>query len=113
MGHRNPKKAASQDQLHALTLEAMAKTVLQVTSHQSYSDFFQNLHDGDEFATDVVTIGGPVERPVEIHTSALLLYFFPHTCSLSCFPPRCNGYNPEKKPIKQGRQKPRLRKLWR
>jgi hypothetical protein len=37
------------------------------TSHPTYSDFLRNLHDGDEFATDVVTMGGPVERPIEIN----------------------------------------------
>jgi hypothetical protein len=36
-------------------------------------NLFQNLHDGDEFATDLVTLGGPVERPIEIRTSAILL----------------------------------------
>jgi hypothetical protein len=34
MDHHNPKKASSQDQLRAATPEAMAKFVLQVTSHQ-------------------------------------------------------------------------------
>jgi hypothetical protein len=38
--------------------------------------FFRNLHDGDEFSTDVVTMGGPVERPIEIITSAIVLDFF-------------------------------------
>jgi hypothetical protein len=37
---------------------------------------FQNLHDGDEFAMDVVTTGGSVEIPIKIHTSALVLDFF-------------------------------------
>jgi hypothetical protein len=37
--------------------------------------FFQNLRDGDEFATDVVTMGGPVERPIKINTSAIVLEF--------------------------------------
>jgi hypothetical protein len=37
--HHNPKKSASQDQLRASTPEASDKSVLQVTSHQSYSDF--------------------------------------------------------------------------
>jgi hypothetical protein len=59
-------------------------------SHSRYSDFFQNLHD--EFATDVVIMGGPVARPIEISTG-----FFPHTCSFCCFSPSCNGHNPEKK----------------
>jgi hypothetical protein len=45
-------------------------------SHPSYSDFSHNLHDGDEFAVDVVTMGGAVERPVEIHTLDLVLDFF-------------------------------------
>jgi hypothetical protein len=72
--HSYPKDEF-QDQLSAIMLEAMAKTFPLATSHPSYSDFFQNLHDGDEFATDVVTMGGPVERPVEIHTSALVLDF--------------------------------------
>jgi hypothetical protein len=38
--------------------------------------FFQNIHDGDEFAVDVVTMGGPVERPVKICTTDLVLDFF-------------------------------------
>jgi hypothetical protein len=38
--------------------------------------FKKNLHDGGAFATDVVTIGGPVERPIEILTSAIVLDFF-------------------------------------
>jgi hypothetical protein len=54
----------------------MAKNVPLVTSHPSYSEFFQNLHDGDEFVTDVVKMGGPVERPVKIHTSSLVLDLF-------------------------------------
>jgi hypothetical protein len=66
----------------------MAKTVLQVTSHQSYSYFFQNLHDGDEFATDVVTMGGSVELPVKIHNSAIVpdfsLKHAPFDVSLQC-----------------------------
>jgi hypothetical protein len=37
---------------------------------------FQNLHDGDEFTTDVVTMGGPVERPIKIRTLAIVLDFF-------------------------------------
>jgi hypothetical protein len=45
------------------------------TSHPTYSDFFRNLYDVDEFATDVVTMGGPVERPIEICTSAIVLGF--------------------------------------
>jgi hypothetical protein len=45
--HHNPKKAASRDQLRASTTEAMANIVLQVTSHKSYFEFLQNLHDGD------------------------------------------------------------------
>jgi hypothetical protein len=46
---------------------------LQPTIHPILN--FQNLHDGDEFATDVVTMGGYVERPVEIRTLALVLEF--------------------------------------
>jgi hypothetical protein len=65
-----------QDQLRASTLEAMPKKIPSATSHPTYSDFFLNLHDGDEFATDVVKMGGPVERPIEIHTSAIVLEFF-------------------------------------
>jgi hypothetical protein len=45
-------------------------------SHPTYSVFFRNLHDGDGFAMDVVTMGGPVERPIEIRTSAIVLDFF-------------------------------------
>jgi predicted choloylglycine hydrolase len=37
---------------------------------------FQNLNDLDEFATYVVTMEGPVERPIEIRTSAIVLDFF-------------------------------------
>jgi hypothetical protein len=47
-----------------------------VISHPSYFEFFQNLHDSDEFAMDVVTMGGPVEIPIEIRTSAIALDFF-------------------------------------
>jgi hypothetical protein len=54
----------------------MTKNHPLATSHPSYSDFFKNLHDGDEFITDVVKMGGPVARPVEIHTSALVLDLF-------------------------------------
>jgi hypothetical protein len=57
-------------------LEAMAKNIPLATSHQSYSDFFQNLHDGDEFAMDVATMKVPVKRTIETHTSALVLNFF-------------------------------------
>jgi hypothetical protein len=46
----------------------MAKNVPLAISHPSYSELFQNRHDGDAFATDVVTMVGPVERPIEIHT---------------------------------------------
>jgi hypothetical protein len=74
--HDNPEKYESQDQLRALTPEAMVKIGTLEITHPSYSDFFHNLHDGDEFAVDVVTMGGTVERPVEIHTSALVLNFF-------------------------------------
>jgi hypothetical protein len=54
----------------------MAKNIPLEISHPSYSDFYQNLHDGDEFATDLVTMVGPVERPFEIDTSALVLDLF-------------------------------------
>jgi hypothetical protein len=37
--------------------------------------FFLNLHNGDGFATDVVKMGGPMERPIEIRTSAIVLDF--------------------------------------
>jgi hypothetical protein len=40
--------------------EVMAKNVPLAISHPSYYEFFQNLHDGDEFAMDVVKMGGPV-----------------------------------------------------
>jgi hypothetical protein len=65
-----------QDQLRASTPEAMPKHFPVATSHPTYSDFFRNIHDGDGFATDVVTMGGPVERPIEIRTSAIVLKFF-------------------------------------
>jgi hypothetical protein len=70
------QKDAFKDQLRASTPEAMSKNVPIATSHPPYPDSFRNLHDGDEFATDVVTMGGPVERPIEIRTSAILLDFF-------------------------------------
>jgi hypothetical protein len=41
-----------------------------------YILIFLNLHDGDGFATDVVTMGGPLERPIEIRTSAIVMEFF-------------------------------------
>jgi hypothetical protein len=37
--------------------------------------FFRNLHHGGGFATYVVTMGGTVERPIEIRTSAIVLDF--------------------------------------
>jgi hypothetical protein len=54
----------------------MPKKITIASSHPTYSDFFRNLHDGDEFATDVVTMVGTVERPIEIHTSAIVMDFF-------------------------------------
>jgi hypothetical protein len=63
MDARN-QKDEFQDQLGASTPEAMAKNVPMSTSHPPYSDFFRNLYDGDEFAMDVVEMGGPVERPI-------------------------------------------------
>jgi hypothetical protein len=65
-----------QDQLCASTPEAMPKKIPIASSHSRYSDFFRNLHDGGGFATDVVPMGGPVERPIEICTSAIVLEFF-------------------------------------
>jgi hypothetical protein len=65
-----------QDQLCASTLEAMPKKIPIANSHSRYSDFFRNLHDGGGFSTYVVTMGGPVERPIEICTSAIVLDFF-------------------------------------
>jgi hypothetical protein len=73
--HHNPKKVESQDQFSTSTPEASAKIGPHTISHPYYCEFFPNLHDGDEFAMGVVTMGGPVERPVEIHTSALVLDF--------------------------------------
>jgi hypothetical protein len=70
------QKDEFQDQLRASTLELIAKNVPIATSHPPYSDFFRNLHEGDEFEMDVVTIGGPLEIPVEIRTSAIVLDFF-------------------------------------
>jgi hypothetical protein len=46
------------------------------SSHSRYSVFFRNLHDGGGFATDMVTMGGQVERPIEMRTSAIVLEFF-------------------------------------
>jgi hypothetical protein len=71
----NPEKYESQDPSRASTPEAMGKIGPLKIPHPSYSDFFYNLHDGDEFAVGVVTMGGTVERPVEIHTSTLVLIF--------------------------------------
>jgi hypothetical protein len=65
-----------QDQLRASTPEAMPKKFPIASSHSRYSDFFRNLLDGGGFATDVVTIGGPLERPIEIRASAIVLDFF-------------------------------------
>jgi hypothetical protein len=67
------QKDEFEDQLRASTLEAMAKNGPIATSHPPCSGFFQNLHDDDEFSTDVVKMGGPVERPVEIRTSAIVM----------------------------------------
>jgi hypothetical protein len=53
-----------QDRLRVSTPEAMPKKIPIANSHSKYSNFFQNLHDGGGFATDVVTMGGPVERPI-------------------------------------------------
>jgi hypothetical protein len=39
---------------------------------------FLNIHDGGGFATDVLTMGGIVERPIEIRTSAIVLDFSSH-----------------------------------
>jgi hypothetical protein len=64
-----------QDQLRASTPEAMPKNFPIASSHSRYSDFFRNTHDGGGFATDVVTMGGPVERPIEMRTSAIVLEF--------------------------------------
>jgi hypothetical protein len=65
-----------QDQLRASTPEAMSKKFPIASSHFRYSEFFRNLHDGGGFSTDVVTMGGPLERPIEIRTSAIVLDFF-------------------------------------
>jgi hypothetical protein len=65
-----------QDQFHASTPEAMPKNLPIASSNSRYSDYFQNLHDGDGFATYVVTMEGPLERPIEIRTSAIVLDFF-------------------------------------
>jgi hypothetical protein len=43
----NYQKDEFQNQLRAPTLEAMTKNVPVAISHPSYSEFFQNLHDGD------------------------------------------------------------------
>jgi hypothetical protein len=56
--HYNPKKYESQDQFHASTPEAMVKIGPLEITHPYYSDFSHDLHDGDEFVVDVVTIGG-------------------------------------------------------
>jgi hypothetical protein len=58
------QKDEFQNALHASTPKAMAKNVPIPTSHPPCSEFFQNLHDSDEFATNVVTKGGLVERPI-------------------------------------------------
>jgi hypothetical protein len=64
-----------QDQVRASMPEAMPKKIPIATSHPTYSNFFRNLHDGDEFTMDVVTIGGPVKRTIETHTSAIVMDF--------------------------------------
>jgi hypothetical protein len=53
----------------------MPKKIPITNSHSRYSDFFLNLHDGDGFATDVVRMEVPVERPIEIRTSDIVLDF--------------------------------------
>jgi hypothetical protein len=65
-----------QDQLRASAPEAMPKHFPIASSHSRFSDFFRNLHDGGGFATDVVTVGGPVYRPIEMRTLAIVLEFF-------------------------------------
>jgi hypothetical protein len=47
--------------------------------------FFRNIHDGDGVATDVVTMGGPVEITFEIRTSAIVLDFSSHMLLLLFF----------------------------
>jgi hypothetical protein len=54
----------------------MPKKIPIASSHSRYSDFSRNLHDGGGFAMDVVTMGGPVERPIEMRTSAIVLECF-------------------------------------
>jgi hypothetical protein len=54
----------------------MPKKIPIASSHSRYSNFYRNLHDGGVFATDVVKMGGPVERPIEMCTSAIVLEFF-------------------------------------
>jgi hypothetical protein len=46
------------------------------SSHSRYSDFFRSLHDGGGFSTDVLTMGGPVERSIEMSTSTIVLELF-------------------------------------
>jgi hypothetical protein len=54
----------------------MPKIFPVASSHSRYSDFFRNLHDGGGFVMEVVKMGVPVERPIEIRTLAIVLEFF-------------------------------------
>jgi hypothetical protein len=54
----------------------MPKKIPIANSHSRYSDFFRNLYDGGGFGTDVVAMGGPVERPIEIRTLAIVIEYF-------------------------------------
>jgi hypothetical protein len=54
----------------------MPKKIPIANSHSRYSNFFRNLHDGGGFATDVVTMVGPLEIPIEMRTPAIVLDLF-------------------------------------
>jgi hypothetical protein len=56
--HHKSQKDDYQVQLRTSKLETMAKSLPHATSHQSYSEFFHNFHDRDEFAMDVAAMGG-------------------------------------------------------
>jgi hypothetical protein len=71
------RQGNSQDQLCISTPEAMGKSMMQETPHNNeYSELFKNLCEGDDFAMDVMTMGGSAARAVEIPTTIPVLEFF-------------------------------------
>jgi hypothetical protein len=65
-----------QDQLRASTPEAMPKKIQLQAPIPDILILFRNIHDDGGFAMDVVTMGGPVEIPIEMCSSAIVLDFF-------------------------------------